>query len=66
MDKGNSENTLKKLDVEIDCLREALYEVACDFDGMNSGEKVLSLSRKLDDLITKYIQIESLIDKSNN
>lgn len=65
MSNDASENKLKKLDMEIDCLREALYEVACDSEMLSSGETVLDLSRKLDGLILNYIKMKNLIDKSN-
>ncbi|MDF2882613.1 MAG: hypothetical protein K0R54_3170 [Clostridiaceae bacterium] len=65
MSKDDSEETLKKMDIEIDSFRETLYEVACDSEVINSCEKVLDLSRKLDDLILNYIKMKNLIDKSN-
>jgi hypothetical protein len=64
MNTDDSENKLKKLDIEIDCLREALYEVACDSEVFDCGEVVLDLSRKLDDLILNYIKMKNLIDKT--
>lgn len=64
MNTDDSESKLKKLDIEIDCLRETLYEVACDSEVFDCDEAALDLSRKLDDLILNYIKMKNRIDKS--
>ena len=64
MNTDDSESKLKKLDNEIDCLRETLNEVACDSEFFDSDEEILNLSRKLDNLILNYIKMKNLTDKS--
>lgn len=64
MNTDDPENKLKKLDTEIDCLRETLYEVACDSEVFHCDEAALDLSRKLDDLILNYIKMKNHIDKA--